>query len=600
MVLREIKPDVLVVQEMTSQAGMTQFLNEVLNTAGIGSYNAAPFNDGPDTDNGLFFREGRLEFLSAFYIPTALRDIAEYTVRRANSTDTLRIYSVHLKASQGTANEQQRLAEATTLRNHISTLPAPRFVTLGDFNIYTANEPAFQKLIGSEQNNNGRHKDPLNLTGNWQDNPAIAIHHTQSPRVRQFGGGAIGGMDDRFDMILISYSLENSILIPTYTAYGNDGNHLNDSINRLPNTAVPDSIAHALHNASDHLPVFADFVFGSLPTVVTLPPTDISTTSAVLAGTVNPNGSTTTAFFEWGTPPLYGTTTPPQTVGAGQGDVSIFDTLSGLSPGITFQYRVVAVSSADTLRGAGETFTTLPAAPQLLYPVNGQTGVPLPAYLQWEASTGAVRYHLQVSADSLFLTSFAMNDSLLSVTERLVDSLQEATAYFWRVRGGSSASWGPFAEHRWFEVSAAISVSVPVRNGWNLVSLPVSAANAATSEVFPTAASPAFEFTSNGYSPVDTLRTGAGYWLKFNAVQDVIVTGGRRATDSIHVNAGWNLVGSISAPVPAAAVVAVPSDIIASPFVGFDSGYVPSDTLLPGSGYWVKCNAPGVLILSEP
>jgi hypothetical protein len=55
--------------------------------------------------------------------------------------------------------------------------------------------------------------------------------------------------------------MSSKILTSTYRPYGNDGNHFNDSINHLPNAAVPDSIANALHNASDHLPVSARFVF---------------------------------------------------------------------------------------------------------------------------------------------------------------------------------------------------------------------------------------------------------------------------------------------------------------------------------------------------
>ena len=35
----------------------------------------------------------------------------------------------------------------------------------------------------------------------------------------------------------------------------------------MPNTAVPDSVANALHYAADHLPVYSDFVFG-MPTAV--------------------------------------------------------------------------------------------------------------------------------------------------------------------------------------------------------------------------------------------------------------------------------------------------------------------------------------------
>jgi len=72
-------------------------------------------------------------------------------------------------------------------------------------------------------------------------------------------------MDDRFDMILISQSISDSggvsYVSDTYTAYGNDGNHFNDSINAPPNTAVGQEIADAIHYASDHIPLFATFQF---------------------------------------------------------------------------------------------------------------------------------------------------------------------------------------------------------------------------------------------------------------------------------------------------------------------------------------------------
>lgn len=261
-VIHTLSPDLLVVQELVSAAGQSEFLTDVLNAYSPGLYAAAPFNDGPDTDNGLFYKPSKWEFVSATYLPTALRDIAEYVVRPVNSTQQLRIYSVHLKSSSGSTNEQVRLQEATILRNHVDSLPAgTSFLILGDFNIYSSNEPAFQKLIETGVNPSGQSFDPLNLTGTWSSNAAFAPYHTQSPRVRSFGGGSTGGMDDRFDMILVSNTMATRLISSTYTAYGNDGLHFNDSINRLPNAAVADSVANALHAASDHLPVAAQFVF---------------------------------------------------------------------------------------------------------------------------------------------------------------------------------------------------------------------------------------------------------------------------------------------------------------------------------------------------
>ncbi|MEZ4691190.1 MAG: hypothetical protein R3A12_13915 [Ignavibacteria bacterium] len=62
------------------------------------------------------------------------------------------------------------------------------------------------------------------------------ISHTVN-RTRSFGNGATGGLDDRFDMILNSKAVKESggikFYLTTYKASGNDGNHYNDSINKI-------------------------------------------------------------------------------------------------------------------------------------------------------------------------------------------------------------------------------------------------------------------------------------------------------------------------------------------------------------------------------
>ncbi len=70
----------------------------------------------------------------------------------------------------------------------------------------------------------------------------------------QFGGGASGGMDDRFDLLLVSNSLPQpggmDVLVNSHTTFGNDGNHFDLAINNGANGAVADSVANALHAAA--------------------------------------------------------------------------------------------------------------------------------------------------------------------------------------------------------------------------------------------------------------------------------------------------------------------------------------------------------------
>ncbi len=266
-VIRNSNPDILVVQEMTSLAGMNGFLSNVMNAYG-NVYSMGTFIDGTDTDNGIFYRTSKIRFISNTRIRTALRDINEFKIVHVSyPADTLRIFSVHLKSSGGTANENQRAAEVDSLRKFTSSLPANSFyMVVGDFNIYGDYEPAYIKLK-QITNGNGHFTDAIAMTGSWNQF-VYRQYHTQSPRTRGFGGGSTGGMDDRFDMILMSPGIFNAgriAYVPgTMTPYGNDGNHYNDSINRRPNTAVPDSVADAIHYASDHIPVFATFTFGNV------------------------------------------------------------------------------------------------------------------------------------------------------------------------------------------------------------------------------------------------------------------------------------------------------------------------------------------------
>lgn len=77
------------------------------------------------------------------------------------------------------------------------------------------------------------------------------------------------------------------------------------------------------------------------PAVVTEAPTGVQTTSAVLQGTVNPEGVSSTAFFEYGLTVAYGTTTPAQNLGSGSDPVDVEQFVTGLRPGRTYHCRVV-------------------------------------------------------------------------------------------------------------------------------------------------------------------------------------------------------------------------------------------------------------------
>ncbi len=263
-VFRALQPDILVVQELETATGLQRLLNETMNIDGKDYYDAAPFLNGPDTDSGLIFNRDKVDLLAATSIRTTLRDIVEYRLRTGKVY--FNIYSLHLKAGQQIENQNQRAREASVLRQYLNDLPpGSAAIVLGDFNLYGTYESAFNILTGEQADNDGRLFDPISAVGTWHNNQLFARIHTQSTRTTVlYDEGSPGGLDDRFDMILVTAALLEPraiwILKDSYAAFGNDGRHFNKSINEGKNYAVPDSIADALYYASDHLPVVADFV----------------------------------------------------------------------------------------------------------------------------------------------------------------------------------------------------------------------------------------------------------------------------------------------------------------------------------------------------
>jgi hypothetical protein len=81
-------------------------------------------------------------------------------------------------------------------------------------------------------------------------------------------------------------------------------------------------------------------------------------TTATIKGTVDPNGASTTAYFQWGKTSSLGSTTGSQSVGSGDSDQAVSAGLSGLTPGKTYYYRVVGTNAKGTVYGAQQSFTT--------------------------------------------------------------------------------------------------------------------------------------------------------------------------------------------------------------------------------------------------
>ena len=264
-VINYTQPDILITSENTSVNSVPVFLNQVMNTGNY-HYKAGTFINGYDTDNAIYYRDSLFDFISNQPIQTSLRDISHFTLVYKLTGDTIHIFSCHLKAGQG--YEPQRAAEIAKLRQVTNAFPAgTNFLIGGDFNIYTESEPAYSGMLQDNPGDDGNFLDVLQLSGIW-NYYGYAPYHTQSTHYNSTGTFSGGGMDDRFDMILFSNAVAQSggvyYLLDSYKNIGNDGNHFNKDINYGTNSNVPSTVAKALFDASDHLPIMVTLMFGTV------------------------------------------------------------------------------------------------------------------------------------------------------------------------------------------------------------------------------------------------------------------------------------------------------------------------------------------------
>jgi len=154
------------------------------------------------------------------------------------------------------------------------------------------------------------------------------------------------------------------------------------------------------------------------PSATTLAATAITTTGAVLNGSVNGNGTSATVSFQYGPTTSYGNeiAAQPRTV-AGTTTTAVNATLSALPPtGLTYHYRVVATGSAGTVTGEDMTFSTTyvvsgPVAVDYVTVGNpGNAADPATGYGAVGNSYRIAKYEISVGQYARFLNAVAKTD----------------------------------------------------------------------------------------------------------------------------------------------------------------------------------------------
>jgi hypothetical protein len=178
------------------------------------------------------------------------------------------------------------------------------------------------------------------------------------------------------------------------------------------------------------------------PIVATEPASGVQPTEATLNAKVDPTGSDTHYYFQYGTTTVYGNdspTPPGNDAGLGRSEVTVSSVVTGLVPGTTYHFRIVATNSAGTSPGKDGTFRTSGSQPIGDYNGAGQTDRAV-----WRPSNGSWYVALSGWPNNAFGESGDIpvpgaynNDS--GMTEEAVWQPSTGT---WSIAGHESQKWG--------------------------------------------------------------------------------------------------------------------------------------------------------------
>ena len=174
------------------------------------------------------------------------------------------------------------------------------------------------------------------------------------------------------------------------------------------------------------------------PVAVTEPASGLTTTNASLNGSVNAGGNSTSYFFEWGLTTNYGNDTPTNLLTANLTAAEpVSAAITGLSPGATYHFQLVAFNDLGYFYGGDLTAVTLPEPPVVTtQPATGVTnsGATLNASVDPEYSPTTVYFQYGTTTNYGSTTALINLTTNLSATQPVsatISNLQTGTVYYY-------------------------------------------------------------------------------------------------------------------------------------------------------------------------
>ena len=253
------------------------------------------------------------------------------------------------------------------------------------------------------------------------------------------------------------------------TSYGNEVSAVPSPVDGNSNVDVSANISSLLSSKTYHYRVKctnssetslgADVTFTTsleiiiAPFVTTDSATNINENSATLNGIVNPNNSSTTVIFEYGTSTSYGDQiTAQQSPVDGSSDVNVSAGINGLQSNTLYHYRVVGNNEAGTSKGSDITFTTMASSVKPLASTANATNITsnsvilngvvnpnnLITNVVFQYGT-SIAYGSEIAAEQSPINGGSGNINVSAA----INGLQSNTAYHFRIQaigGGSTVN----------------------------------------------------------------------------------------------------------------------------------------------------------------
>ncbi|MGD0058635.1 MAG: hypothetical protein ABSD58_04375 [Verrucomicrobiia bacterium] len=289
--------DILALEETTSNTATVQPIVNGLNTfysfynipAGyaMSTYQATDSGgvDDGDGPNAMVYNTNTVQLLASVPVDPPggtsqlgsasgeYREVMRYLFAPAGVTPTTTnefyVYVSHYKADQAVTDEVLRQGEAAIIRTNSATLPSnARILYVGDYNVSSNNEPAFQTIVAPGINQGFDPLNPTNITPEqWDLNSMLSLKSEEDYKLHW-----------RFDIQIMTSNVLYGVgggltLVPgTYHIFGNNGSvpyeaSVNDGSNTALNNDLTTNVTgitatqlyQYLTTASDHLPCVADY-----------------------------------------------------------------------------------------------------------------------------------------------------------------------------------------------------------------------------------------------------------------------------------------------------------------------------------------------------